>query len=504
MSFAESIFRLITEASSNLPSDVRKMVSDTYERENAGSLSKVALSTICQNVDMAKDKTQAICQDTGMPTFLLEVPVGVDQTELEKIIRTQVERATKEGLLRPNSVDSLTGKNSGNNLGPGTPVIHFHQAHEKKDWTVQLALKGGGSENMSAQYSLPCEVPGMGRAGRDLEGVRKCILHAVFQAQGQGCSPGYIGVCIGGDRAGGFNFAKEQLFRSAFDTNAIQDLGKLEKRIVEESNRLGVGTMGFGGNVTLLGCKIGVLNRLPASFFVSIAYQCWAFRRLGVVLDAQTGNIKRWLHRDENEILRLAKETGAQLSGKEVTLNTPVTEEQIRKIKVGDVVVINGPMHTGRDELHKHLVKNASPIDLNGHVIYHCGPVMTKDKSGRWKVGAAGPTTSSREEPYQADVMKKFKIRAVVGKGGMGPKTLQGLKEVGGVYLTAIGGSAQVYAERLPKVDGVHFLEEFGVPEAMWHYQAEGFTTVCTMDSHGNSLHKDILESSKKELEKLA
>lgn len=503
MSFSDSVYQLISETSSNLPSDVRSLIADTYSREDAGSLSKIALETICQNVDMAKQKVQAICQDTGMPTFRIQVPVGFDEMALEETIRSQVAKATQNGLLRPNSVDSLSGKNSGNNLGLGTPVIHFHQ-HREPDVVIELALKGGGSENMGAQYSLPCEVIGMGRANRDLDGVRKCVLHAVWQAQGQGCSPGYIGVCIGGDRAGGFSHAKEQLFRPAYDQNPSPELKELERRIVDEANGLGVGTMGLGGKTTLMGCKIGLLNRLPASFFVSVAYQCWAFRRLGMVLDTKTGKLKRWLHRDEREIVRLSKEMGMRLTGKEIVLRPPVTEEEVRKLKVGDVVIIEGPMHTGRDEIHKYLTKHDSPVELNGHIIYHCGPVMTKDSRGIWKVGAAGPTTSIREEPYQADVLKKFGLRGIVGKGGMGPRTLQGLKEHGAVYLTAVGGSAQVYAERLPKVDGVHLLEQFGVPEAMWHYQAEGFTTVCTMDSHGNSLHRDVLESSRKELEKLS
>ena len=186
-----------------------------------------------------------------------------------------------------------------------------------------------------------------------------------------------------------------------------------------------------------------------------------------------------------------------------VVLKAPISEEQIRKLKVGDVVIIEGEMHTGRDALHKYLMEHDAPVDLNGGVIYHCGPVMLKDEEG-WHVKAAGPTTSSREEPYQADIIKKFGLRAIIGKGGMGPKTLAGLKEQGAVYLNAIGGAAQFYAKSMKKVTGVDFLEQFGIPEAMWHLEVEGFPAIVTMDSHGNSLHAEVDELSKKKLEEFA
>ena len=276
---------------------------------------------------------------------------------------------------------------------------------------------------------------------------------------------------------------------------------------MENANKLGIGTMGFGGETTLLGCKVGVMNRIPASFFVSVAYNCWAYRRLGITIDPSTGAINEWLYQDGEKIdfsqeQEAEKETAAasETSVNVVELQAPITEEQIRQLKVGDVVKINGRMYTGRDAIHKYLSENDSPVDLNGQVIYHCGPVMLKDDEGNWHVKAAGPTTSIREEPYQGDIMKRFGIRAVIGKGGMGPKTLAALEEHGGVYLNAIGGAAQYYADCIKSVDGVD-LTQFGIPEAMWHLTVEGFTAVVTMDSHGNSLHQDVDQSS---LEKLA
>lgn len=503
MSFAESLYQLIVQTSTNLPSDVRRLIADANQRETPDTNASLALATIALNVDMACDSERPICQDTGMPTFIISTPVGFDQITLEEQILEAVARATKAGKLRPNSVDSLTGKNSGNNLGPGTPVIHFHQ-HRKDEVEIKLVLKGGGCENKNIQYSLPQELPGLGRADRDLDGVRKCLMHAVYQAQGQGCSAGYLGVCIGGDRTSGYEGAKMQLFRKADDVNPNPELAELEKYVVENSNKLGIGTMGFGGKVTLLGCKVGVMNRLPASFFVSVAYECWAFRRLGVVLDPKTGEISRWLYREQDEIKKLAVGQGFKLTGKEIVLEAPITEEKIRSIKVGDVVVVNGIVHTGRDALHHYLMHHDSPVDLNGHIIYHCGPVMIKDAAGNWQVTAAGPTTSIREEPYQADIIKKFGVRAVIGKGGMGAKTLKGLQESGAVYLNAIGGAAQYYADCIPAVEGVHLLEELGIPEAMWHLRTNGFATICTMDSHGNSLIRDVDQASLKELGKFA
>lgn len=500
-SFEQSMLTLITDTSTQLSPDVREAIDKAAVQENSGTRAALALTRITENIKMAEEKVSPICQDTGMPTFILHVPVGANQLEMEKAIKNAIAAATKQGKLRSNSVDSLTGANTGDNLGPGTPVIHFHQ-WEKDYIDVRLILKGGGCENKNIQYSLPAELEGLGRAGRDLDGIRKCILHSIYQAQGQGCSAGFIGVGIGGDRTTGYELAKQQLFRSVDDVNPIEDLATLEDYILEKANTLGIGTMGFGGNTTLLGCKIGVMNRLPASFFVSVAYNCWAFRRQGVAIDPTSGKIQNWLYKDEKPKVEVTAnpQEETKSTNRQVVLTTPITEDQTRDLKVGDVVVINGLIHTGRDALHKYLMDHDSPVDLEGSVIYHCGPVMLKDDEGKWHVKAAGPTTSIREEPYQSDIIKKFGMKVVIGKGGMGAKTLKGLQEHGAVYLNAIGGAAQYYAECIKEVESVDFLN-FGVPEAMWHLQVENFAAIVTMDSHGNSLHADVDKTS---LEKLA
>lgn len=499
----DSLYQLVVETSTNLPTDVRAAIKQAKASESAGTRSALALSTIAHNIDLAADDVLPICQDTGMPTFFVHTPVGTNQLHIKEAIKKAVARATKDGKLRTNSVDSLTGANTGDNLGPGTPVIHFEQ-WDQEVIEVKLILKGGGCENKNIQYSLPTELPGLGKAGRDLDGVRKCVMHAVHQAQGQGCSAGFIGVCVGGDRTSGYDEAKHQLLRSVDDVNPDPKLAELEAYVMDKANTLGVGTMGFGGDVTLLGCKVGVLNRLPASFYVSVAYNCWAFRRLGMLLHPESGEVLEWQYRTPaNEAAKMSNPAGeAAGSGRHVTLQAPISEAAIRDLRVGDVVTIQGTMHTGRDALHKYLMDHDAPVDLNGGVIYHCGPVAVKGDDA-WKILAAGPTTSIREEPYQADIIKKFGLRAVIGKGGMGAKTLKGLQEHGAVYLNAIGGAAQYYARCVKEVEGVDLME-FGIPEAMWHLNVEGFQAIVTMDSHGNSLHKDVEQTSEQKLAEFA
>ena len=501
-SFFDSVLSLIVRTSTDLPPDVRAAMKVAIAQESVGSQSAQALSIIAQNIDQAADCEGAICQDTGMPTFEVKTPVGANQIEMKNQIREAVAEATRRGKLRPNSVDSITGENSGSNLGAGTPIIHFEQ-WGRDEIEVRLILKGGGCENMNAQYSVPAELPGLGRADRNLEGVRKCILHAVWNAQGKGCAPGAVGVCIGGDRTSGYVHAKEQLFRTLDDVNPHPQLAALEAAIMGEVNKLGIGTMGFGGRTSLIGCKIGALNRLPASFFVSVAYDCWAFRRLGVVLDGRSGEITKWLYRDPSTpMAAMADQAGFQRTGREVSLRAPLTEEQVRSLKVGDIVLISGHVNTGRDAVHAHLMKHDPPVDLRGSVLYHCGPVVVKD-GDRWRVTAAGPTTSIREEPYQADIIKRYGVRAVIGKGGMGGKTLAALEDAGAVYLNAIGGAAQFYARAIDRVEGVSLME-FGTPEAMWHLTVTDFPAIVTMDAHGHSLHKDVEQASAAELAAMA
>jgi fumarate hydratase class I len=287
----DSLVELIRRTSAELPDDVNRALVTALENEKKGTIAASALKIIEQNIELAKRKSQPICQDTGSVIFYVDCPVGFDQIACEEAAREAVKAATKIGYLRQNSVDSLTGKNDGTNLGPGAPAIHFHQ-HRSPEIAVRLVLKGGGCENVGAQYSLPAEKL---HANRDLDGCRKVILDAVLQAQGKGCGPGILGVCIGGDRATGYEFSKQQFLRILDDRNPNPELDELEQDILKTANELGIGPMGFGGKTTLLGVKICAANRVPASFFVSVSYMCWAYRRQGVVLGAE-GQIEKWLY----------------------------------------------------------------------------------------------------------------------------------------------------------------------------------------------------------------
>jgi fumarate hydratase class I len=495
--FHTQVLELIRRTSAYLPPDVSRVIEVQRALEHAGSKADLALSLVAQNIALARGLSAPICQDTGTVTFYVKTPVGFDQLELEEVCKEAVAEATAVGYLRQNSVESVTGKNTGNNLGPGSPVFHWHQ-HRKDVVDVRLILKGGGCENMSAQYSLPTTVGGH-RADRDLDGVRRCVLDAVWQAQGKGCGPGFLGVCIGGDRATGYEHAKEQLLREVDDTNPDPQLAALEARIMDEANKLDIGPMGFGGKLTVGSCKVGARNRLPASFFLSVAYMCWAYRRRGVVLDAE-GDVVDWLYQAPGEFDRDYAEHAARpidlgAGSAAVRLTTPLSEADVRKLRAGDVVLLSGTLYTGRDEVHKHLHRGGELDPIRGGVIYHCGPVVLEE-DGKYRIMAAGPTTSIREEPYQADVIKRFGIRAVIGKGGMGQKTLQACRDHGCVYLHAIGGAAQIYARCVEGVDEVH-LKHFGSPEAVWVMRVKDFPAVVTMDTHGRSLHDEVADTSK-------
>jgi fumarate hydratase class I len=501
--FHASLLELIRRTSAVLPPDVVQVIDARRALEQAGSRADLALDLVMTNIGLARRQSAPICQDTGTISFYVRTPVGFDQLALQDVMCDAVRDATAKGYLRQNSVDSLTGRNSGTNLGPGSPVFHWHQ-HRKDAVDVRLILKGGGCENMSAQYSLPCTLAGGERADRDLEGVRLCVLDAVWQAQGKGCGPGFLGVCVGGDRATGYEHAKEQLLRLADDVNPVAELAALEARVVDEANQLDIGPMGFGGEFTIGMCKIGTRNRLPASFFVSVAYMCWAYRRRGVVL-APDGRVEEWLYQAPGEFDREPDDPTVSLglrNRQPIRLTTPLSDADVRKLKAGDVVLLSGVVHTGRDEVHKHLHKGGHVPDLQGAVIYHCGPVVLEE-GGKYRVVAAGPTTSIREEPYQAGVIERYGIKAIIGKGGMGAKTLDACQKHGCVYLHAIGGAAQVYARCVKHVPKVSLKEEFGSPEAVWEMHVEDFPAVVTMDAHGRSLHAEVSDASKGRLKRV-
>jgi fumarate hydratase class I len=273
----EKILELIRRTSSNLPADVEARLKASVEKEAPGSAARGALETIMKNIELSRQNSTPICQDTGTPIFYVYYPEGWSTRKLKEQIRTALAEATKRSFMRPNAVDAIYDKNSGNNLGGDDfPYIHFEEVDGSQPLMIELMLKGGGCENVGAQYSLPNNQLG---AGRDLAGVRKVVLDAVQKAQGQGCAPGILGVAIGGDRGSSYVKSKEILFDQLGERNPDPELASLEERLTEEANTLGIGPMGFGGKTTVIDTKITGLSRLPASYFVSVSYMCWAYRR---------------------------------------------------------------------------------------------------------------------------------------------------------------------------------------------------------------------------------
>lgn len=273
MNLEETLLDLVRRTSCELPEDVRQAL-ERAQMEEAEASPKATLGTLCGNCALAREQNTPLCQDTGTLTFFWKVRPGTAQGPLVAAASEAVRQATARGWLRKNTIDALTGASVDDNVAEGIPVHHFEETAGTPE--VTLLMKGGGSENMSRQYSLPDARLG---AGRDLAGVRACVLDAVHAIQGQGCAPGILGVCIGADRAEGYAVAKRQLLRPLTETASEPTLAALEARLLEEANTLGIGPMGLGGKTTLLGVKLAARTRLPASFFVTVAYCCWACRR---------------------------------------------------------------------------------------------------------------------------------------------------------------------------------------------------------------------------------
>ena len=281
--YTNEIIELIRRTSSDLPGDVEARLRAAIDKEAPGSAARGALETIIKNVELSRKNSSPICQDTGTPIFYVKHPAGWSTLQLKQQIRSALAEATKKSYMRPNAVDAVYDRNSGNNLGGDDfPYIHFEEV-ESDELSIELMLKGGGCENVGAQYSLPDSRLG---AGRDLPGVRKVVLEAVQKAQGQGCAPGILGVSIGGDRGTGYIKSKELLLDPIGTRNPDPKLAELEDRLTGEANQLGIGPMGFGGQTTIIDTKITGLSRLPASYYVTISYMCWAYRRRKLTVKA--------------------------------------------------------------------------------------------------------------------------------------------------------------------------------------------------------------------------
>ena len=282
--FYPILLQLIIKTSTELPSEVTEALKERLATEEPGSGAASVLETLMENIRLAHERQLPLCQDTGTIHFYVTAPENFPRRQFRLDAERAVVEATRLGLLRQNCVESVTGHNTGNNLGYVNPTFHWEESDQADALPqVTLLLKGGGSENVGIQYTLPDEALG---AGRDLGGVKACILDAVYRAQGKGCAPGVLGVCIGGDRAGGAEEAKRQLLRHLGERSADPALAALEREVLDAANALGIGPMGLGGKTTLLDVFVGARTRHPASFFVTICYNCWCFRRQSITLNA--------------------------------------------------------------------------------------------------------------------------------------------------------------------------------------------------------------------------
>jgi len=269
------IVELYKKVATSLPPDVEDAIKSAFPLETEGSTAASSLSVILENIKRARETSRPICQDTGVPVFYVKVPFGLSQNELKQTILEATREATQLVPLRPNAVDIISEKNSGDNTGEGFPIIYFEET-PSGSLVIDLMLKGGGCENAGQTYKLPLEEL---CAQRNLDGVRTCVLDAIQKAQGRGCPPYIVGVGIGAAKDQVSRLAKEQLIRKLNDANKIDELARIENQLLTEINELGIGTMGLGGRKTALGVKVGVNHRHPASYFVEVSVGCWAMRR---------------------------------------------------------------------------------------------------------------------------------------------------------------------------------------------------------------------------------
>ncbi|ABU81860.1 fumarate hydratase [Ignicoccus hospitalis] len=482
-----AVVEAIRLAETALPKWVYEKLLDAYERSEG--LGKAQLAAILNNIELAVKEKKPMCQDTGLMTF--DVIVGdefpIKPYEIEELLKEAVRRATREVPIRPNSVDPLSGHNPGDNVGKGVPVTNI-KVVPGNTLLIKVRPKGGGSEYPSNLCMIP--------PSKGLEGVRECVLKAVFEAGGKPCPPGIVGVAFGGTVEETAKLAKEALYRP--EAHEEERVARIEKELLDEVNSLGLGPMGLGGGPTALAVRADYAYRHPASFPVAVRFNCWAAREAVVEVNAD-GSWKLVSDNVTPEDLKtppLEAEDG-------VEIKLPVEEEEVRKLKAGDVVYLTGTVVTARDEAHKKIIEEGAPLDLKGLAIYHCGPVVTKEE-GRWKVVAAGPTTSARMNALQAQVLEKTGARLVIGKGGMKEDLLDFFKRFGAAYLAFPGGAALLAAKAIKAVRGVYWLEELGIPEAMWVFEVEKFgPLVVAMDSHGRSLYKEVSERAKTKLEEL-
>jgi len=483
----EGVLEAIRVAETSLPIWVYEKLLKSYEQSQG--IARSQLAAILKNVEIATKESKPMCQDTGLVTFYVEIGKNypMDEDELKEILTEALRIATKEIPIRPNTMDPINGKNPGDNTGKGMPIINIKRT-KSSTLRVYVRPKGGGSEYPTQLCMIP--------PSKGLRGVYECLLKAVFNAGGKPCPPGIVSVAFGSTVEEAFKLSKKKLYRK--EHHEEERVKALEEGWLQDINSLEIGPMGLGGYPSVLDVKIDYLYRHPASFPVAVTFNCWAAREAAVEFD-RMGNYKII---SENVTPTSVK--SVDLGGQDgIEIKLPVKDDEVRSLKVGDIVYLTGTIVTARDEAHKKIIEEGAPIDMKGLAIYHCGPVVRR-KDGVWEVVAAGPTTSARMNDLETKALEKTGAKLIIGKGGMKDELLEDFKRLGVVYLAFTGGAALLAAKRIKRVKDVYWLDELGIPEALWVFEVERFgPLVVAMDSHGNSLYKEVLTRAKRKLEEL-
>jgi tartrate/fumarate subfamily iron-sulfur-dependent hydro-lyase alpha chain/tartrate/fumarate subfamily iron-sulfur-dependent hydro-lyase beta chain len=477
---ADAVEEIIKQAETRLPPDVVEALVNARDTET-DKTARSQLDAVLNNISIADERGIPMCQDTGILVFFVEIGrdarIGFD---LDRAIRQGVKQATDNVPLRPNAVEPLTRQNSGDNTGDGLPDINY-SFKDGKAITITVAPKGAGSENMSAFRMLKPSQVGS---------VRDFVVETVQKAGGMPCPPIIVGVGIGGSFDKSARLAKRSLVRNP------GDMDEYEQEILDAVNSLGIGPMGLGGRTTALAVHVEKAHCHTASLPVSVNIQCWANRHASVTLGA--GHDMTHLTEQYRNKHNMAKQhiTGHNLTGQDTPhhLSMPLSLNDIMDLQAGDIVYLSGAIYTARDEAHLRILELTDegkplPFDLEGAVLYHCGPLMQKD-DGAWRTVAAGPTTSARMTDMTPKVLDNYNIRAIIGKGGM--KNIAPILKDRCVYLAYTGGCAALAVDMIKDVRDVHWLD-LGMPEAVWVLEVEHFgPLIVGVDAKGRDLYEEV------------
>ncbi|MFH1781338.1 MAG: fumarate hydratase [Patescibacteria group bacterium] len=455
------IVQLYKDTACGIPFDIGEALIKARNKENKGSRPYEIFSVILENLRLAQEKGKPMCQDTGTPVFYVKFGKNNYDKKVIDIINLATDRATKQVPLRENSVRISDNKNIGTNI----PEIHI-DFWDKPDTEINLMLKGGGSENVS-------QIIKMTGPDRNENGIIKAALQTVFEAQGKGCSPGILGIAVSGTMAGAIENSKIQLLRKVGERSKNKQTASLEKKILERCNELEIGPLGLGGKTTILDVFISDLSksfRHPASFYVAVCYMCYADRRRK--LGEKVAKVKFPEYKPDYS--------------KYKKVNAPIRKNY--NLKAGDRILLDGMITTARDRAHEYLLKEKKKIDIS-NVIYHCGILAGNCQDC---LVSAGPTTSLRMDDYQAQVVKKYNIKAIIGKGGMNNIGK------GAVYLEGLGGVGVIPARLMKIKNG--YKKDFGIPEAIWNLKVgePGMPLWVTIDAQGNNLYEQVENKSEK------